>query len=426
MRKIKLVIFFVLAASLLLAGCQAESSDPKSNAVVTTPAVTEPTAGPNMTTQKGSPTICEIRSLIPEVPADQIPPVPPASDSDWIIGSKNAEISLIEYTDFQCPYCSLAAPELERFQAAFADRVNLVIRHFPLTSIHDRAMPAARAAEAAGVQGKFFEMHDALFQNQSEWGAQGFSVDQFDQYVTDLAEKLGLKVDQFKQDYVSSAIQAKVDQAYKDAADKIGLSSTPSVFIVINGVPYKGPYDYESLKGILDLIDYDKHTYKECPPMVIDPAKEYTATIKTTKGDIIVALYPDKAPLTVNSFVFLAREGYFDNIAFHRVMPGFVAQTGDPLGSGMGGPGYEFANEISDLKFDSEGVLGMANAGVDTNGSQFFITYAAQPDLDGDYTVFGKVIQNMDVVNNLAPVNPQSQGPKVEPDRILSITITEK
>ncbi|OJX40739.1 MAG: hypothetical protein BGO78_06080 [Chloroflexi bacterium 44-23] len=196
--------------------------------------------------------------------------------------------------------------------------------------------------------------------------------------------------------------------------------------MVINGVPYKGPYDYESLKGILDLIDYDKHTYKECPPMVIDPAKEYTATIKTTKGDIIVALYPDKAPLTVNSFVFLAREGYFDNIAFHRVMPGFVAQTGDPLGSGMGGPGYEFANEISDLKFDSEGVLGMANAGVDTNGSQFFITYAAQPDLDGDYTVFGKVIQNMDVVNNLAPVNPQSQGPKVEPDRILSITITEK
>ncbi len=426
MRNIKLVIFFVLTASLLLAGCQPNNGNPPVNETATIPVVIEPTIGPKMVNQTGNPTECIIQSLIPEVPADQIPPIPPASEADWLIGVKDAEISIIEYTDFQCPYCSLAAPELERFQAAYADRVNLVVRHFPLTSIHDRAMPAARAAEAAGAQGKFFEYHDALFQNQAEWGAAGFTVAQFDQYALDLAEKLGLDMDQFNQDYTSDAIQAKLDLAYNEATEKIGLNSTPTVFIVINGVPFKGPYDFENLKGILDLIDYDKNTFKECPPMVIDPAKEYTATIKTTKGDITVDLYPDKAPLTVNSFVFLAREGYFDNVTFHRVMPGFVAQTGDPLGTGMGGPGYVFANEISDLTFDGEGVLGMANAGVDTNGSQFFITYAAQPDLDGGYTVFGKVTQNMDVVNNLTPRNPQAEGALADPDRILSITITEK
>ncbi len=423
MQKFKLAIFILIAASMILASCQSSTSTPQATDEIAT---AQPTIGPKPISQTGDATVCKVQSLIPEIPADQIPPIPMANDNDWIIGSKDAEISIIEYTDFQCPYCSLAAPELERFQADFANRVNVVVRHFPLTSIHDRAMVAARAAEAAGVQGKFFEMHDALFQNQATWGAQGFTVEQFDPYILDLAKQLGLDVTKFEQDYRSDAIQAKLDQAYNDATEKIGLSGTPSVFIVINGIPYKGPYDYNSLKGILDLIDYDKSTYKQCPPMVIDASKQYTATIKTTKGDIIVDLYPDKAPLTVNSFVFLAREGYFDNVAFHRVIPGFVAQTGDPLGTGMGGPGYVFANEISDLTFAGEGWLGMANAGADTNGSQFFITYAAQPDLDGKYTVFGKVTSNIDVVNSLTARNPQAEGTLAEPDRILSITVSEK
>lgn len=426
MGKMKFVILFVLMASLLLGACQSNGNTAEVEGTSAVASPTESTNGPRSISQTGDPTVCVVQSLIPEIPANQIPPVPPASDKDWILGSKDAEVSVIVYTDFQCPYCSLAAPELERFQSTFSDRVNVVIRHFPLTSIHDRAMPAARAAEAAGAQGKFFEYHDALFQNQPTWGAQGFTIAQFDQYAADLAENLGLDVKQFKEDYVSDDVQAKIDVAYNDATEKIGLTGTPSVFIVINGVPYKGPYDFDSLQGILELIDYDKNTFKQCPPMVIDPEKQYTATIETTKGDIQVELFADKAPLTVNSFVFLAREGYFNDVTFHRVLPGFVAQTGDPLGTGMGGPGYTFANEISDLTFDGEGVLGMANAGVDTNGSQFFITYAAQPDLDGGYTVFGRVSGNMDVVNSLTPRNPQAEGPLAEPDRILNITITEK
>jgi peptidylprolyl isomerase len=115
--------------------------------------------------------------------------------------------------------------------------------------------------------------------------------------------------------------------------------------------------------------------YAAPPPMTIDENKEYFATLKMAKGgEFVIQLYPDKAPITVNNFVFLAREGYYDGTTFHRVLPNFMAQGGDPTGTGGGGPGYQFQNEDSDLTFDKAGVVAMANAGRDTNGSQFFIT----------------------------------------------------
>jgi cyclophilin family peptidyl-prolyl cis-trans isomerase/protein-disulfide isomerase len=422
MRKLQITVLIVLVLALLLAACQPKTTTPE---VATEPTAVAATLQPTKEPQTGEPTTCTVlASLLPEVPADQIPPVPVANDNDWILGSLDAEISVIEYTDFQCPYCSLAAPELERFQAEYSNRVSLVVRHFPLISIHDKAVPAARAAEAAGAQGKFFEMHDVLYQEQATWSAQDFTVENFDSYAHETAQKLGLDLKKFDSDYKDAAIQAKIDNSYQEAVEKLNLSGTPTVFMFINGIPYQAPRDYESLVGILNLIDLDNNRYTSCPPMVVDPGKKYTATITTTKGKVVVELLPDKAPLTVNNFVFLARDGYFDNIPFHRVIPGFVAQSGDPSGSGFGGPGYEIVNEVTDLIFDGEGILGMANAGADTNGSQWFITYAAQPNLDGKYTVFGKVLEGMDIVNTITPVDPQ-QGVVAEPDLILSITITE-
>jgi cyclophilin family peptidyl-prolyl cis-trans isomerase len=160
--------------------------------------------------------------------------------------------------------------------------------------------------------------------------------------------------------------------------------------------------------------------------MLIDPLKQYIATIHTEKGDILVELFPDIAPLAVNSFIFLAENGWFDGISFHRVLPGFVAQAGDPTGTGIGGPGYAFRNETSpDLVFDQEGLLAMANSGPDTNGSQFFITYSSSEHLDGLYTIFGRVIEGMEVAKSLTPRNP-SQGSDLPPgDEILTITIEE-
>jgi cyclophilin family peptidyl-prolyl cis-trans isomerase len=167
-------------------------------------------------------------------------------------------------------------------------------------------------------------------------------------------------------------------------------------------------------------------TYDAPPPMTIDATKKYLATVEMEKGgQFVIELYADKAPITVNSFVFLAREGFFDGTTFHRVLDGFMAQGGDPTGTGMGGPGYQFVNEDSDLTFDKEGVVAMANAGRDTNGSQFFITFGPAEFLNGGYTIFGQVIEGMDVVNGITRRDPE-QNPAFEGDAIKTITITEE
>lgn len=142
--------------------------------------------------------------------------------------------------------------------------------------------------------------------------------------------------------------------------------------------------------------------YQKYPPMVIDQDKNYTATIKTNKGGITIDLFANDAPKTVNNFVFLARDGFYDGVTFHRVIPGFVAQGGDPTGTGRGGPGYTFADEVKNNPHKHvTGALSMANAGPNTNGSQFFIVYEAQPHLNGKHTVFGQVTSGMDVARTL-------------------------
>ena len=136
------------------------------------------------------------------------------------------------------------------------------------------------------------------------------------------------------------------------------------------------------------------------PKMQIDPNKTYRATIKTTRGNIELELYPEHAPKTVNNFVFLANQGFYDGISFHRVISDFMIQGGDPTGTGAGGPGYRFEDEIRNNPLTHEkGVISMANAGPNTNGSQFFITHLPQPHLNGNHTVFGKVLAGQDIVD---------------------------
>jgi cyclophilin family peptidyl-prolyl cis-trans isomerase len=166
--------------------------------------------------------------------------------------------------------------------------------------------------------------------------------------------------------------------------------------------------------------------YDAPPPMTIDQSKQYFATVRMAKGgEFVFQLYPDKAPVTVNNFIFLAREGYYDGTTFHRVLSDFMAQGGDPTGTGGGDPGYKFEDEPNDLSFDKAGILAMANAGPNTNGSQFFITYAPTPWLTGLHTIFGEVVDGMDVVMNLRVRDPQ-QNPDYLGDAIESITISER
>jgi peptidyl-prolyl cis-trans isomerase B (cyclophilin B) len=151
------------------------------------------------------------------------------------------------------------------------------------------------------------------------------------------------------------------------------------------------------------------------PAMQIDPEKKYQALLQTDKGDIELELYPQHAPKTVNNFVFLAQEGFYDGVTFHRVISDFMIQGGDPTGTGRGGPGYKFEDEVKGNPLTHEtGVISMANAGPNTNGSQFFITHSPQPHLNGNHTVFGKVTVGQDVVDAIR------QG-----DRIVKVEITE-
>lgn len=144
------------------------------------------------------------------------------------------------------------------------------------------------------------------------------------------------------------------------------------------------------------------------PEMVIDPEKDYTATLHTDKGDIVFKLFAERAPRTVNNFVFLAREGFYDDTIFHRVISNFMAQGGDPTGTGTGGPGYRFADEFHpELRHDKAGVLSMANAGPNTNGSQFFITHLPTPHLDKRHSVFGQVTEGMDVLLSIPDRDPR-------------------
>ncbi len=162
------------------------------------------------------------------------------------------------------------------------------------------------------------------------------------------------------------------------------------------------------------------------PEMQIDVNKRYLATLDTDKGKIVIELLPKVAPITVNSFVFLVRQGYYDGVTFHRVLPGFVAQGGDPTGSGSGGPGYSIPNEDSDLRFDAAGVVAMANSGRDQNGSQFFITYAPLPSLDGGYTIFGRVAEGLEVALAITPRDPATNPDAPLGDKINSVTIEEQ
>lgn len=160
------------------------------------------------------------------------------------------------------------------------------------------------------------------------------------------------------------------------------------------------------------------------PAMQIDKTKTYKARMNTDKGEMVIELFADKTPLTVNNFVFLAREGFYDGVIFHRVIDNFMVQGGDPTGTGRGGPGYRFADEfVSSLRHDKRGILSMANAGPGTNGSQFFITHGPTPHLDGRHTVFGVVVEGLDVLMSIPARDPSN--PNAPAVKIISVVVEE-
>ncbi len=345
------------------------------------------------------------------------------SDDDWIKGDQEAANTLVVYCDFQAPGCAAMAVVADRLLDDLLGDVRLVYRHFPLTSVNDKAALAMQAAEAAGLQDNFWEMHDLLYTRQQEWTS--LSPAEFQDWLSAAATELSLDVEKFSADMLSEQAISAAQDAWEWGV-QTGMPGTP--FLLVNGDiwPDGLPMTRGNIATIIRLDLLEARQFSECPPITINPSSQYIATLHTEKGDIVIELFPDRAPLAVNNFIFLARNGWYEGVTFHRVLKDFVAQAGDPSGTGYGTPGYAFSNELSDLKFDKAGAVAMANAGPDSNGSQFFITFAPAPKLDGGYTIFGQVIEGMEVALALTLRDP-SQGLDLPPgDIIANIDIEEK
>ncbi|NMC84721.1 MAG: thioredoxin domain-containing protein [Anaerolineaceae bacterium] len=440
---LKTKTFLILLGGIfLISACSAlPASTPTATATATeilathTPTITPlpsitptPTASPVPTTAitPSDPATCQVVSVVPTAnPTAQVL-MPPATADDWSYGSDQASITIIEYGDFQSSASAQIYTLLMQLQKKYPDEVRLVFRHFPLSEQYDKDLLAAQAANAAGAQGKFWQFANQLYSKQSDWSS--LSTDDFTNWAYERAAELGLDAAQFKTDMLSQTMVDDVQQTRNNAYTLMAAGTlTTDPYLFFNELPVAPPYSLDSLTNDVEYFKLPGKAYSECPPMTIDPSKQYTATLHTEKGDIVIELYADKAPWAVNSFVFLAEQGWYNNSGFYRVIPGFIAQAGDPSNSGMGNPGYAFTNELTpDLRFDEAGMVGMANDGNNGNGSQFFITYDAVPSLDGKYTVFGQVTSGMEVLKTLRPRNPATDAVPITPDPILSIDIEVK
>ncbi len=415
MRKLFSFLFpsFLFTFLLLpfLTACKPSPASPGSSPPAV-PSMIVPTTQPACTTVFAQPT-----------PGAETPSLFAAeSKTDRVRGAANPVVTITKYTDYQDFMSGLFEKESARLLESHPNELRLVSRTFPLLSTNDKSALAAQAAEAAAEQGKFWEMHDLLFAQQQNWMT--LSVPDFEHWLEAQASASGMDVDQFQTDLKREDIVARVQQAW-DSGRKIGMPGTP--LVLINGQIYTGPLDYNSLNDAIELIVLGRRQYTSCPEVTVQRNKDYIATLHTEKGDVTIQLFADKAPMTVNSFLFLAGSGWYDDITFHRVIPDLFAQTGDPSGTGKGQPGYYVITEIDpSLTFDKPGMVAMVNSGPDTSGSQFFITYASTPQYDGQYTIFGEVLSGMDVLKQLTPRDPQPGTDLPPGDRLIDITVEEK
>lgn len=401
--------FFVLMISLILFGC---SSKPESG-IATKPPIqnTKISSTPELgkCTDVRQPTpVAKDSSLFPET-----------QPTDHVLGKKDAFVTILVYSDFQCESCATLAPLIKSLVQKYQPDIKLVFRNFPLISIHDKAALAAQAVEAAGKQGKFWEMHDFLFSKQDQWKNQ--NPTEFKKWIVNQSIALSIDPKILETDITNPEIVSMVQKAWVDG-QTIKLPGTP--IILINGEIVKWqPNLFNQLEVLVNLTRLQQKQFKTCPSLVINPSKKYTAILNTSKGAIRINLFADKAPNTVNNFVFLAKNGWFNNNQFHRVVKNLIVQTGDPSGTGFGVPGYLIPSETNSLLFDRAGMVAMANSGPDTNGSQFFITLSPAAKLGKDFPIFGEVTSGMEIISTFAPHEP---GDKSVPEILLSVNIEEK
>ncbi len=369
--------------------------------------------------------------VAPRAQAQDFTPTPDIAPLEgYALGPEDATLTIIMYGDFQCAICARYARDVETVRATYPDDIRLVWRYFPDTRSHDKAALALQAAEAAAAQGRFWDMHDELFAHLDDWI--DLSPDEFRAALREYAGVLDLDVARFDAELDAGTYAGVIEAAQRDAA-ALGVVGVP--FLLFNGVPFSGRDDFFGFDEAARLALLAKRQFDAPPPYALTPdTTTYRATIVTEKGDIMIDLYPDAAPWAVNSFVFLAQQGWYDDVTFFYVIPDFIAQTGDPSNTGRGTPGYTLPDEHANgLRFDQPGRVALAQPdGVpDSAGGAFFITLDAltpSEDWDGQFTIFGQVTAGLDVVQALTPRNTNDPVNFPDPppgDRVITVRIEE-
>ena len=435
----KLFLPILLIAAILLSACAAaeKAAEPTAapTAAPTQAAASngeQPAAGAAITSEENP---CVPFNLLSQTMTTPYPGLPGVTVEDYIVGPNDAPVTFMVYSEPQCPYCAQFDPLIESFTALYPNDVRFVFRLRPFPeSFHDKSILVSQAMVAAGLQGKFDAFRIWIFERQSknpnnpavasladtEFWATLPPADLSD-WLKERVSELGIDPDLLVKDMVSDEVVKKVQDA-KAKADEIGITGTPTLFV--NGYAWpENQRGTEIFSIYTKLLLNGEKEFNTCPAMSIDASKTYSATISTTKGDIVVDLYADKAPYAVNSFVFLARQGWYTNLPI--ISTDQFMLTGDPTDTGYGGPGYAFKDEIdSTLSFNEPGMLATFayNVGSGTNGSTFFINKIALPEQSGR-TIFGKVTSGLDILTSLQ-IRDNIFNPAF--DNILGVTITEK
>lgn len=340
-----------------------------------------------------------------------------------VSGPADSPVIIIAFSDYQCLPCAFLAASLRQIRLTHPNDVRIIYLHAPQTD-RDKDNLAIQAAEGADLQGKFWEMHDLLFEKQDEWTA--LAPTDFEAWAVAQATGLGMETSRFRSDFEGPVVADRLQRAIQFTAGVQQPFSPPELFINSTS-PYKALADPASLDTVVRLDALTARQFSACPPENIDLEKQYIVILHTTKGDVVLQLYPEKAPEAVNNFVFLARSGWYDGITFYRVIPDNRAMTGDPSETGLGNPGYLFDTEIpSDLRFGQPGMVAMDNNGPGTNGSRFFITLGSNTQWNEQYTIFGEVISGMDVLSALTARDPQPGVYLPAGDKLISVTIEER
>lgn len=375
-----------------------------------------PRLGPTSTNRPASP------SPPPQAPTATLIPLSPVTQDDWIRGPFDAPASLVVYCDFQAPACARLAAVVSEILAAHPRDVNLVYRPVPILPTNDKAGLAGRAVQAAAGQTAFWSMYDALYERWKEWS--DLTPDAFRTWLLSAAEDAGLDVQRFEADLDDPENLVLQERAYAQAVSA-GIPSVPFVFL--NGDLYRLSLDRSSLEAAVRLAVLSSRRFVTYPPLVIDPDRDYTAHLLLNIGEVVVQLLPRSAPKAVNSFVFLAEQGWYDESPIFRVVPGRLVETGDPSGTGIGDAGYFFETEIDPAYvYDHAGVAGMTNSGAETNSSIFFITLGPVPEFDGERTVFGQVAEGLDFLQALDERDPLADLLQPAQAELIRITLEVK